>query len=131
MNIHYNTCTGFDVSTNYAVFSLPNWFITPNVNFTVDTRPYVRDLYRYITPQYSKKWKEIGKQLGLPTSKLDIIEYDHNKDIHCCNAMLGTWLSMDTTSSWRKLFTVIESPTASYSVPDKLKGNQLYPSMYV
>ena len=33
--------------------------------------------------------------------------------------MLKQWLEMDTTASWKKLFTVIESPTVSYNAPDK------------
>ena len=31
----------------------------------------------------------------------------------------SAWLEMDTTASWRKLFTIIESPAVSCSAPDK------------
>ena len=87
---------------------------------TVNTTPLLKDLYQHITPQYAADWIVIGTLLGLPSGTLDIIEHDHmHKATHCCNAMLRKWLEMDTTASWRKLFTVIESSAVSCSAPDK------------
>ena len=86
----------------------------------VNTTPLLKDLYQHITPQYAADWKVIGTLLGLPSGTLDIIEHDHmHKATRCCNAMLRKWLETDTTASWRKLFTVIESPAVSCSPPDK------------
>ena len=86
----------------------------------VNTTPLLKDLYQHITPQYAADWEVIGTLLGLPSGTLDIIEHDHtHKAARCCNAMLRKWLEMDTTASWRKLFTVIESPAVSCSPPDK------------
>ena len=59
----------------------------------------------------------IGTQLGLPNGTLDIIEYDYNKAVPCCNAMFKKWLEIDTSASWEKLFKVIESPAVS--APDR------------
>ena len=86
----------------------------------VNTTPLLKDLHHYITPQYATRWRVIGTQLGLPIERLNIIENDNrDKAEPCCNAMLEKWLQVDTTASWRKLFTVIESPAVSYSAPDK------------
>ena len=86
----------------------------------VDSTPSQRDLQLYFTPQYAVQWRVIGTQLGLPSGALDIIEHDnHYKAKECCNAMLRKWLQVDTTASWSKLFTVIESPAVSCSAPDK------------
>ena len=86
----------------------------------MNTTPLLKGLHHYITPQYAVQWRVIGTQLGLPTGTLDVIEHDnHYKARECCNAMLKEWLQVDTTASWRKLFTVIESPAVSYSAPDK------------
>jgi len=61
----------------------------------------------------------IGTQLYLSGGTLEIIEhYNHEKAILCCNVMLRRWLEIDTTASWRKLFTVIESPAVT-SASDK------------
>ena len=80
----------------------------------MNATPSLRDLYQYITPQYAADWNVIGILLGLPSGTLDIIEHDHvHKATHCCNAMLKKWLEMDTTASWEKLFTAIESPAVS------------------
>jgi len=85
----------------------------------VNTTPSLKDLYRHITPQYAVDWIVIGTLLGLPIGELDIIECDKFYQTKCCcNAMLKKWLEMDTTASWGKLFTVIESP-AVFSAPDK------------
>ena len=87
---------------------------------TVNTSPLLRYLYQHITPQYAADWIVIGTLLGLPSRTLDIIEHDHmHKATCCCNAMLRKWLEMDTTASWKKLFTVIELPAVSCSAPDK------------
>ena len=86
----------------------------------VNTTPLLKDLYQHITPQYATDWKVIGTLLELPSATINIIEHDnHYKARQCCNAMLEKWLQVDTTASWKKLFTVIESPAMSYSAPDK------------
>ena len=86
----------------------------------MNTTPSLKDLQLHFTPQYAVQWRVIGTQLGLPTATLDIIEHDnHYKARECCNAMLNKWLQVDTTASWGKLFTIIESPAVSYSAPDK------------
>ena len=87
----------------------------------MNTKPLLKDLYQHITPQYAADWMVIGTLLGLPSGTLhDIIEHDHmHKATRFCNAMLKKWLEMDTTASWSKLFTVIESPAVSCSPPDK------------
>ena len=86
----------------------------------VNTTPSLRDLHYYITPQYAVQWRMIGTQLGLPIERPNIFEHDHRDKVEpCCNAMLEKWLQMDTTASWQKLFTVIESPAVSCSTPDK------------
>ena len=62
----------------------------------------------------------MGTLLGLSSKTLDIIEYDNPYNVmDCCNAMLKKWLETDTTASWRKFFTAIESPVVSGNAPDK------------
>lgn len=91
-----------------------------SVSFTiVNTRPLLKDLCEHITPRYAIYWKEIGTLLDLSGKTLDIIELDHRKVRHCCNAMLENWLKIDPGASWRKLFTAIESPAVAGHAPDK------------
>ena len=86
----------------------------------MNTRPLARDLYQHITPQYAAQWRVIGTLLGLPSVTLDVIEHDHVfRAERCCNAMLEKWLQVDTTASWEKLFTIIESRAVLCSAPDK------------
>ena len=84
----------------------------------MDTTPSPKDLQNHFTPQFAVQWRVIGIQLGLPCATLDIIEHDNRDEaIPSCNAMLNRWLQLDTTASWKKLFTAIESPAVSCSTP--------------
>ena len=94
--------------------------ITKYFKSLVNTTPLLKDLYHHITPQYATQWRVIGTLLDLPSETLNIIEHDnHYQAIPCCNAMLSMWLQRDTTASWGKIFTVIESPGVSCSSPGK------------
>ena len=92
---------------------------TFGISFTiVNTTPLLKDLYQHITPQYAADWKVIGTLLGLPSGELRAIEAGYPTNVKwCCNQMLEKWLEMDTTASWGKLLTVIESPAVSYTQP--------------
>ena len=86
----------------------------------VNATPLLRDLYQHITPQYAADWIVIGTLLGLPHGELKAIEVGYPTDVKwCCDRMLEKWLDKDTTASWRKLFTIIESPAVTCSAPDK------------
>ena len=75
---------------------------------------YLKDLHNHVTPNYATHWRVIGTQLGLSTGTLDIIEYDNrDKAVPCCNAMLEKWLDVDSTASWNKILSVIQSPSVS------------------
>ena len=87
---------------------------------TVDTAPLLKDLYQHITPQHAADWKTIETLLGIPIEELEAIEAGYPTNVKwCCNQMWILWLKVDTTASWRKLFTIIESPAVSCSAPDK------------
>ena len=93
----------------------------------VDTRPLPRDLYQHITPRYAEDWKVIGTLLGLPSGRLDAIEADYPHRVKDrCNQMFYNWRLMDENFSWKKLFTVIESPAVSSKVSDKEMFKKLY-----
>ena len=86
----------------------------------VNTTPLLKDLYEHITPQYGADWKVIGTLLGLPNGELKAIEAGYPTNVKwCCDQMLEKWLEMDTTATWSKLFTVIESPAVSCSASNK------------
>ena len=73
-----------------------------------------RDLQQHVTPQYAADWREIGVELGLTDAKLRAIRKDNPHSVRdCCNEMFSEWLRVDTTASWVKLFTAIESPAVS------------------
>ena len=82
----------------------------------MNKKPLLKDLYQYITPHYATDWKVIGTTLGLPAGDLNAIEAGYPINVKwCCNRMFENWLEKDTTATWNKLFTAIESPGVSYS----------------
>ena len=86
------------------------------------TKPKLKDLYQYITPQYAADWKVIGTLLGLPSEELKAIEAGYPTNVKwCCNQMLERWLEVNPTASWEKLFAVIESSAVSSAD----KGDQI------
>lgn len=87
--------------------------------------PSQRDLQRYFIPSYCIYWREVGVELGLSNAALDIVEAENQGSFRKCSAMLAKWLSVDTNSSWKKLFCAIESPVIS-SVPYKGESFQFY-----
>ena len=65
----------------------------------------------------------IGTLLGLANGELRAIEAGYPTDVKwCCNKMLEMWLEENPTASWRKLFTVIESPVVCSDQQTAEKG---------
>ena len=89
----------------------------------MSTTPTHLELQRYVTPQYAANWRKIGAELGLTDAKLDIIRADNPRSVEeSCRVMLQVWLMEDTTPSWKKLFTAIESPAVS---DGPVRGNHI------
>ena len=86
----------------------------------VNTIPLLKDLYLFVTPQYGPDWKVIGTLLGLSSKVLQVIEAAHpTSSTRSCNQMLENWLKLDSTATWKKLFSILESSAVSCSAPDK------------
>lgn len=55
-------------------------------------------------------WRDLGLQLGLSSSKLDIIQASAGSDINEAKAQLITaWLDTDPEASWQKLVKALAS----------------------
>ena len=64
----------------------------------------MRDINRY-TKKYAADWKDIGIELGLKLSTLNIIEKDHSsQSIACFQAMIDNWIEPTTEDvTWKTL----------------------------
>jgi len=64
----------------------------------------MRDLNRYVTKKYAADWKDIGIELGLELSVLDVIEKDYrDQSIHCFQNTLDQWLKLNCDVTWKTL----------------------------
>lgn len=93
-------------------------FVNKQMLYTVDSPQLLKNLYQEITPEYVEHWKMIGSLLGLSTEVLDVIEHDFKCHKTCYDAVLKKWLELNTSASWEKFFTIIES-SAVHKYSDK------------
>ena len=66
--------------------------------------PTMRDINRY-TKKYAADWKDIGIELGLKLSTLNIIEKDYpSQAITCFQSMIDNWIKSTTdNATWKAL----------------------------
>ena len=65
----------------------------------------MKDLNRYVIRKYAADWHDIGIELGLELSVLDIIENDHHqRSVASFQKTLDKWLQLNTDdATWRTL----------------------------
>ena len=69
----------------------------------------MKEIRKYIVPQYCTQWKMLGILLDLWPSTLDIIAFNNFSDAEsCCVEMFSKWLQTDATPTWKKLLEAIE-----------------------
>ena len=81
--------------------------------YTETERPELKDLCKYVLPQYAAQWKMIGIFLGMQPGQLDVIKEDNPTNANgCCIDLFTKWLqgSKDATT-WEKMFEAIDSVT--------------------
>ena len=63
----------------------------------------MRDLNRYVTSKYAADWYDIGIELGLETTTLDIIERNYpQQNVICFRKTLDQWLKLNKDgATWR------------------------------
>lgn len=66
--------------------------------------------------RYATYWREIGIELNVDCSELEIIRENyathHNKTEECCKAMIKEWLKVDINATWKKLIKAIDNVEA-------------------
>ena len=82
-----------------------NGLLTVNVIFLIienaGLKPSMKDLANQVIPTVCPMWRDIGLQLNLELSDLNVIEADHPKSVRdCCTIMFDKWLKQDTKASW-------------------------------
>lgn len=66
----------------------------------------MKDLYRVIK-KHAPHWREIGLQLNLEITTLDIINEDYRKCATCFERTLQKWLDLTPNATWRELEVAI------------------------
>ena len=65
--------------------------------------PGSKDLHRFLT-DYCKYWRDIGVQLGLKSSVLDLVASAHPmQDRECFRVTLEKWLQLNVGVTWSNL----------------------------
>lgn len=72
-------------------------------------RPKLRDVYKYVVPQYAHKWRYLGALLHFEQAELDIIFSNFRNDAEeCCRNLLSRWLEKSSNATWHQLFLAID-----------------------
>ena len=75
----------------------------------LESRPNTKDVYRYVIPYLSSRWREIGTFLDLSQPLLTVIDMDNRgMSRECLRSVIDKWLQRDVHATWRKLVVIIE-----------------------
>ena len=72
-------------------------------------RPELRDVYKYVVPEYAHEWRDLGVLLNFKQPELEIIFRDFRNDSReCCKRLLCRWLQKSSNATWHQLFLAID-----------------------
>ena len=84
---------------------LPNLTTSPGVS-TPPMKPELKDLVLVQTT----KWYNLGLQLGIKDTELDVIEENNPKDIDACKRkMFKAWLRITPSPSYQQLVEALQT----------------------
>ena len=82
-------------------------------------RPTLRDVYRYVVPQYAHKWTYLGAQLHFSQAELEIIfSNSRNDSEECCRGLMSRWLIKSSNATWDQLLSAIDHLPQHSTVPE-------------
>ena len=71
-------------------------------------RPELRDVYKYVIPEYAHRWGDLGVLLYFKQAELEIIFRDFHNSKECCKRLLSAWLEKSPNATWDQLFSAID-----------------------
>ena len=75
-------------------------------------KPTMKDIENHVVTQCAPQWKELGKELNVDQSLINIIQHDHGNDcVECCSRTLEAWLEQNIhdTTTWETLIKAIDN----------------------
>ena len=72
----------------------------------------MKDIQDHVVTKWAPQWKQLGKELNVDQSLINIIQHDHGNDcVECCSRMLEAWLEQNThdTTTWETLTEAIDN----------------------
>ena len=72
-------------------------------------RPALRDVYKYVVPEYAHNWRYLGASLHFDHAEMEIIFSDFRNDSkECCRYLLSRWLEKNPGAIWDWLLSAID-----------------------
>ena len=65
--------------------------------------PSMKELNRYVVPQYAVFWRDIALELELDYEKVDDIEASFSRNEKCLLDVLKVWLDSNNDTTWEAL----------------------------
>ena len=80
-------------------------------------KPTPADLGCFVTPYWAPRWRQLGAELKVKESQMDIIEKNHPTNCsRCCDEMFSEWLGTNYTATWDN---VLKATAKLFHVPGK------------
>ena len=80
-------------------------------------RPKLAELSCRVSPYWAARWRQLGTELKVKQSQMEIIDADHPRDcLRCCNEMFSVWLDSNHTATWNN---VLNATAKLFYVPGK------------
>ena len=62
-----------------------------------------------MVPYWADRWRQLGSELKVEQSQMNIIEYKFPRDCEmCCNEMLHRWLDTNYDATWDNVITATD-----------------------
>ena len=72
----------------------------------------MKDIENHVVTKCAPLWKQLGRELNVDQSSINIIQNDCGNDcVECCSRMLEAWLEQNThdTTTWETLIKAIDN----------------------
>ena len=72
----------------------------------------MKDVENHVVTKCAPQWEQLGRELNVDQSLINIIQHDHGNDcVECCSRMLEAWLEQNIhdTTTWETLIKAIDN----------------------
>ena len=78
-------------------------------------------LIKHVVPKVAHMWSNVAWQLGLDTTRVNIIKKSHDDPEECCEEMFGYWLDSGRGKQWSTLLEALKGVTRLTAITEEIE----------